>query len=537
MNSVKKLLLFATLLLTASLLFIQFQIFHNTLGFWIIIFSWLSLLSFQILSQNKNYTITLVIIIIFLSFLRIVYHPSLTLWGTDPYVDYGIAYGIQCNGWEPNTPTVVPFFSDFPLIHIFGVITSFISGIDLYLIVKWLPLSFSIPLVLFIFLIGKTIFESESSAVIAALAFSFLSNTIEMYSMFIKESLGIIFFLCIIFCYFMYRRSNEIRYLLLSYVFILSLVLSHHFTSLLLLLFFGIYFFVQEIIVRSKFLPLSKVLSVESVFLLIILITMLLYWIQLTNSPLEWFINTLREDHSIRYIATATKLEPSLRHLLFRYKEVIFAPIFGIISIYAIYLRKNNLQNFEFPLLIYGSLLGILTVFQTMMVGSKGGGNAWGARFMTFGYFSLFLLVSYSISNKISLKKVSGKIMYVILIIYIIFNIAYIPPSLYTTNSNVEELDGGRFYLLPSEHFGILWLTEVSDDKVIAVPNRLLIFSISLRNVLLRDHNIIVGVDQDSISRKSNFYYAMIDNNLYSSNVTYYYQIYNNGMERWIFMT
>lgn len=457
------------LLILFSLIYIYWMPYKFPwITFWLLIILWIIFIIYQIITcTDTKCILALISIVVSISLIRVLLRPyGITLWGGDPYIDYAVAYKIYTNGWNPSAmiyPTNT-FHTDFPIIHIFGIISSEILDVELFTIVKWLPIIISISSIVFIYLLTINIYESEKAGLIACFLFSFLYNFVEFHSSFVKENIGFVFFLGSIYSYIQMELTSNKYYKPLIILFSIITIISHHLTSLLLILLLTLYItnkYMIKILINQR----KNILKYETTIILLISICAIGYWTYLKYSPLEWIVKSLELP---RLSTLKTKIyapAEQLRYLVLKIKDFIFGLIIGLFAIYSalIDIKKIYCKRIitKITFLFFGAIMGFLSIVYTQFVPILGRGTIWGGRFMTFGYFTLSILSANSISNFLSLKRNNNIKVLIItfLIVYPLLQIYSIPPSLYTYTKYPYEIDGGRYYILPSEQMGISWFT------------------------------------------------------------------------------
>lgn len=497
---------------------VRFKHYPHVSIFWISIIVMLSLIAYQIikLDENTNQHLRILLqILIFVLIIRLVYTPTTGLFGHDPYREYAVAREILKNGWSLST---VPRHlggneHSYPMVHFLGIISSKITGLDLFTVANWFPNFYSLPTILFIYILTFRVYNSKKAGLLASFGFGMLNSFVMFHSLFHRETIAFVMFIAAIYSYYIARRYKKQRYPILALLFFATCILAHHLTSFFLILFFILFYAIQKMLsiiqTTKSTIPkrIFKSLEVEKeqftvfdkfMLLIILCISCFIIYVGLPHSHL---INVgIREFLAFDPFALKHELSIAIPEIL-RYKilligEITFALIFGVISIYAIFLRGEKRTNLDVTFLAWGALIGIgsLLLFQSKDFGHI----CMVSRYLTFAYVPLFILSGYATSQKIKEKKRIGVILLVIFLIFASINVYRIPPYLYTENEPNYKLGEGRAYTLPQEYSAIFWF---DGNGELATDNQIRALLISLRGINAKTNMEVLRGDFTNIQK------------------------------------
>jgi len=292
--------------------------------------------------------------------LHLVYQiPYYGLYGTDAYYDLNSMKGILLSGHLISTLTYVNVTSYWPLIHIIGSIFSLISNINALNVAKWFPSLYGtiVPIITYLFI--QKIFNDNRIALISTLLFVSLNNYIFFGSLFIRESLSLIF---AIFCLYTYFTSNSgIKYSI-SILFLVATTLSHHLTALILAAIFYVHYIVSDLLLNHNYFfhkNITRKIVSKNILLLIIIIPVC-YWVYVILYPLitvVHFFENLLNFNSPTYAEisgiSSTSL-PNIRSYILYFGFFIFNGIFGFLLSYQLIFKKiKKLEIYSFTIFLF----------------------------------------------------------------------------------------------------------------------------------------------------------------------------------------
>ena len=443
----------ATALLVLYLLSIRWHIYLSVTLFWVAIALILGTITYQCLkielTPSYAQLVALEIAVTCFVFHLIYQIPSYGLPGIDAYIDMASAKGILSSGFVMGDPQYIGRNSYFPIIHIFGVVLSLITSIDLFSVVKWFPSLLDVGLILLLYLLVRSIFKEEKIALLSALLFACLQHHILFSSLFIRETYALVLAVCCVYLYFSAKHSpHPATNYALSIVCLIGTVFAHHLTSFILLIFLLIHLLVTKApqvpsLRRARFGDNIMGEKVTTTFLLIASVAIFAYWIYVVISPLytlvtlvtdvfdpsQWGVRTYAERAGI----SATSLITIRRSIIF-YGFYFFHLIFGLILSYGLLHRAKNrrVETYSFTsFLFFCGLVGFLSLYLVAPA-------AFPDRFLMFGWlFGFAPLVVAILKGKYKWPKRVGVFL---LVAFMLFNIYMIDPTAW--DARAEEVPG-----------------------------------------------------------------------------------------------
>lgn len=358
------------------------------------------------------------------------------LAGYDAYNEYIRLSKISVqNRWIPDQ---MGYPSNYPVLYIFFMVWSQITGMDLFVTAKWLPMSFFFLTALFIYLITYSKYVSKKAAFLACFGFSFLFISLFFHTAIQRETIVLPLFVSTIYLYYNAIGENDRKftYLFLAILTSIMSVLSHYLTSFLLLIFFATFLLINRIMATKfvKFLPIrvrAQKQRISAVFVFFLFTCELSYWILLNYSPFKliWFIV---KESAITDPGVGATVPNLLRYQILWWGEILFAIMFTLLSIYALFLREKQGSS-DVALLVFSGLVSVLMV---LTIGGRvlpQGSMGLGSRFETFVYVGLFILSGYATKAVSQVSKIPvKKLIVVIFLAFALLNIYRISPDLYS---------------------------------------------------------------------------------------------------------
>jgi uncharacterized membrane protein len=423
------------------LMSIRWHIHLPVIIFWMAILLMLGIIIYQILKIDSfpfNEKIVLLeIMAVGVAFHLIYQIPYYGIYGYDAYSDLFSAKGLLSSGFVMGDPRFINPASYFPLIHMFGVIFSLVTNLNLWCIAKWMP-SFldGITIALLYFLV-LSIFNDKRIALFTALLFASLQNHILFSSLFIRQTYALILTALCIYLYFSARASRHpAGHYTLSTICLLLIVLAHHLTSFLTLIFISIHFILTKTLKvpffkRTYFKNVICMKDITATFILIAFVANLAYWIYIVMSPLYSLTSFVRSlifpeewgvySYSALSGISAASIQTVRGYIIF-YGFYFFHLIFALILFHELLkARTSNLETYSFILFFFCCmLLGFLTMYVVKP-------EAYPDRFLTYGWlFGFAPLTATLLKNKHKWLERIGVFM---LIGFILFNIYMIEPT------------------------------------------------------------------------------------------------------------
>ena len=424
---------------SALLFFVNLQ-YHilddvTILIFWSSILLIIGTILYQIFFLENNTFVLLEIFIVYL-FLHLVYQIGYYgLRGSDSYIDYNLLKTIINN----NHFSIKPGVSGWPMIHLFSSAVSTITKIDSLLIAKYLPSFISSIIVLPIYLLSYAIYKEKNIALFSCLFFGCIPQFVDFDALFIREIFGI--FIMILFIYILYisKRKNDIRYIGLSLLLIPTLIFSHHFTCLIILIFLGAYFtislgipYIYRTLIKKK-IEFSGIIDIK-IISLIIVISIISYWFYLKGGDwarmfilnnIENVISPLNSSTYSQKVGIGTPIVTLSGKIIF-YGFVFFHCLFAFILLMKLIIIKNieKIEDISFSIVYYFCMAyGFLALYVISSV-------IFPDRLLAFGWiYGTIPLIALIMNPR---KKMFKKILIIIFILFIIFNLYNIDSNYYT---------------------------------------------------------------------------------------------------------
>jgi len=400
--------------------------------FWASIIMMLVIILYQIF-YIKNNQFVLFEIILFYFLLHLLYQINyFGLAESDSYRDYDFLKTIINSNYfviNPNSDV-----SGWPMLHLFTSFITLIIKIDPLAMAKILPSFIESIIAISIYLFVYTICKNQKAALLSCLIVGTIPKFISFESFFVRESFALYFFILFFFILYIAKQRDDYRLLALSFFLIPVIVLSHHFTSLMLIIMLLIF------IVTSKILPftlkknsnfiLNKI-NIKTIFIILLLV-IIFYWLYFIPGIINDFFKIYLESTGLKEfinygqrIGLDTTIVTLRGNVLF-YGFFFFQGILAFILLIALFLKKQKqiIENASFTFFLYFCLgLGAVSLF---LLGSL----IYPDRFLPVGW--LFGAIPLSILI-FSLKKIYIRKMIVLIIIcFLIFNIYNIDPNYYT---------------------------------------------------------------------------------------------------------
>lgn len=364
----------------------------------------------------------------------------------------------------------------YPPLYSFAELWGKILGTGLLDTAKWFPISFFFISPLLLYSIGARKY-SPGAGLIAATLFSFTYITMLFHSWLHRETLAVP--LMILSLYFYFRtldgEPKRVMFISLTIIFSALCIMTHHLTSLILLVFFLSVFIsdaltplwnsILERIKNQKYIVIEEKTGIT--FFLLIMVIVLGHWMLQDRGPLEYFF-TLAMNESVTREPGATFIFTTLRLKFLVWGEIIFALIFATLSIAAVVALKQVRRTSDIGLFIFSAILSIIMIITLFGLLFPTEGMGLGSRFQTFVYLGLFILSAPFIIRLVGHKKrVIQSFIIVLLLTFLLMNFLRVPLYLYDNNHTIES-DETRIFISPEEASAAQFLGlgrgEVSTD-------------------------------------------------------------------------
>lgn len=283
------------------------------------------ILTYQIIEKKFYYPLIFIEIILFGLILRIQNFFSYNgIIGIDPHYHMGFINEIITNSKIPSGE----LYSFFPLFHLEIADIAIINELNLKISYFFISLLQLICVVLFVYLIGRQLCNSNVGllgSLIASISPAILENNITI----VPSTLAVVFFIILVFLIF----SNKIRiFLPLLLFFTIILILTHHLSSFI----FMIWLFIGTILFLNFF---TRKENQFFWYFILTLIFLIFYWsvaFDETISGSQFFfdslINTLRSVLLDRVGGSEVQLE-KVYNTSIPFQNIFFIDSFNLIGL------------------------------------------------------------------------------------------------------------------------------------------------------------------------------------------------------------
>ena len=430
----------------AFLFFLNLQI--NLLDEYDVAIFWLSILLmfgtviYQIFFLKNNTFVLFEIFIIYLS-LHLTFHIGFYGLGeSDSYIDYNFFKTIL----NDNSFILGQSVDGWPMIHIFSSSLSLTTEIDPFLIAKFFPAFISSIIVIPFYLLVKNIYKNQKVALFSCLIFGTIPQFMIFEGLFVRETFAL--FIMILFFYILYisKQRGDYPFILLTIILIPAVVLSHHFTSFMLIILLGTYFVVSKIIpflYRKDVKILSRLsgkINIKIIFLMI-LVSTISYWIFHAVFIMDYSYTVVSElvglegdtTYATLYLNLGTPIV-TLKGNIIYYGFFFFHSLFAFILLIKLIKRKNNqkIEDTSFTMFFF------FCMFYAYLALNVLGASIFPDRFLPFAWiFGIIPLTGFLLILKKDLYK---KILVLLLISFVVYNLYNIDSDYYTGNASLTAV-------------------------------------------------------------------------------------------------
>lgn len=257
--------------------------------------------------NRQNYCILVQIIVLGLNIAwsQLFIFPSLI--GVDPWFHQMLAERIQSENFIPNNL----FYSKLPIFHLIISLTSLISNLPYkQAVMLSVSLGLVVSNVLLIFLLGRFITKDHKIGLMGSLFIVISPYHIVNSFWSIPNSLALVFIPLIFYLYLKIKILYPIRAMFISFIFMVTLILTHTITSLFLaILFFSLmlekyfyYFFYSDFKSEGS----TSTVITHWTFVLFS-VSMLTYW-GYASGILSTFSNLIKWGFSVDYFTRPTPI-------------------------------------------------------------------------------------------------------------------------------------------------------------------------------------------------------------------------------------
>jgi len=421
----------------------------KTIIFWISIVMMLGIILYQIF-YLKNNQFVLFEIILFYFLLHLLYQINyFGLAESDSYKDYDFLKTIINSNYFVINP-INSGVSGWPLLHLFTSFITIIIKIDPLIIAKILPSFIESIIAISIYLVVHTLYKNEKAALLSCLIVGTIPTFVSFESFFVRESYALYFLILFFFILYIAKQRDDYRFLALSLFLIPVLVLSHHFTSFMLIILLFIFIVFSKIIPflfrKNENLNFNKI-NINTVFIILLLAT-IFYWCYFTPDIWSNFFKIYYEVIGMKEFVTygqaigINQVIVTLRGNILFYGFFFFNGVLALILLIVLFLKKQKqiIENVSFTFFLFFCLgLGSVSLF---LLGSL----IYPDRFLPFGWLFGTIPLSILLFNLKNIKI--RKIIVLIIISFLIFNIYNIDPYYYTGKGPLDGRTSEKEYAI-----------------------------------------------------------------------------------------
>ena len=205
------------------------------------------------------------------------------------------------------TGTITPFLSwwypnidvqlQWPLMHILNVSLYYIANIDLTQLFKFQEPFMGVIFFLGVFILAKITTRNDKIAIIAALIATFTDSVIFYQTEYHPQGFAFVLFAFLVYAFIKSRTLNKMSFRLLTLIFALAFILSHHFSSIFLGMLCISYILFMEIFSRTPYIKetfkkVSGDINKDITFFILIAVAAISYHLYVTYSLLNTFIES-----------------------------------------------------------------------------------------------------------------------------------------------------------------------------------------------------------------------------------------------------
>lgn len=309
----------------------------------------------------------------------------------------------------------------YPGLELLTVSLKNFTEFDIFSLAKILiGIIHSISLI-FVYYFLRNISSSEKLAAIGTFIYSTNPLYIFFDSLFAYESLGIFFVILLLYMISKLSKDRSIKLSILIIIVLSTLIISHHFSSYMFILFLLVLFVIQNynnVERRSQYFQKSYVK-----YLLILTITLVYGWIKyFANATVIYMADNFFSRFNKIFdlsVFDLTKKNIFIQSLLPRYEFIIdtyiYVPLILLLSVTGVYFyiskqkrdeQMKDANNLTYALIIYGPIIYILSLVLIPTPVAELAERMWGFLYIGLSFFiaiSLIEIIMRRSMNKISL--------------------------------------------------------------------------------------------------------------------------------------
>lgn len=439
---------------------------YDEIIFFISSLIFLFIIIYQIFFSKVNSHIILFEIFIIYLFFHLIYHAGFSgLRDSDAYIDYNLLQEILANGHFILGQDIFGV-KGWPILHIFSAVNSVLTNIHSLFIAKYLPSFLSSIIVIPIYLLVYELYKNKKIALFSVLLFGSIPQFMNFDSDFVRECPGLL--VMILFFYILYtsKKRDSNYFIILALLLIPVVIFTHHLTSFLLIILLAIYIlvlrtapYIYHILYRQdEKIKFSGTINIQIIFL-ILLLSVISYWIYSVTTIVEVFINTIipKPEIVVTYAEKINLDSPILttKGYIIYYGFYFFNFIFALVLIMKCFLKRNKhiIEDASFTFFFFFCMfLGFLSLYFVSTL-------AFPERYLPYGLmFGIIPIVGILLCLK---KDVYKKIIAILLVFFFIYNLYTIDPAYLSGDVNSSGYNAGdKEYTIattikfPSEYYG-----------------------------------------------------------------------------------
>jgi hypothetical protein len=318
-----------------------------------------------------------------------------------------------------------------------------------------------------LYLLIYQIYKNKKVALFSCLIFGTIPKFMSFEASFVRETFAL--FIMVLFIYVVYisKKRNDNRFTILPFLLIAVVVFAHHLTAFLIILLLGVYIFVSKVIPLiyhkdTTFLSkLSGRININIIFLTT-LIAVVAYWIYHAVFVLEHSIDFVDEILGFKYVSTTYAQSINLNAPIITlqgniiyYGFFFFHLLFSLILLIK-FIKIKNRQKIEDTTFSIFFFFCLFYAFLALYIVSS---LPYPDRFLPFAWmFGIIPITSFLLFLK---KDIFKKILVLLLIVFLLYNIYNIDSEYYTGNaSNTGIVATEKEYIIaqrydfPDKYYG-----------------------------------------------------------------------------------
>ncbi len=240
----------------------------------------------------------------------------------------------------------------WPDMHLLTTALVRITDIDVMQIFRFQEPLMGIIFFLAVFVLAKTVTKNNGIAILSAL-FASLSGIMIFYqSEYHPQGLAVILLILLLYAFIKSRLMNDIHFRYVAFIFCIAFTLSHYFTPLFLALIFSGYILSTWIVrflplfssIKNRFHEVIKNTELDYSFLLIVIVSSLVYHFIVYSEPVKNFIHSITTQLPLFAHLIGQPGAPLLTSILRGSKWGLF--ILAMVSVIWI-LKTKNINEFR----------------------------------------------------------------------------------------------------------------------------------------------------------------------------------------------